>query len=637
MLTLPSLALAASSSVALSQPNLTLIADQIGSDTFRLLAITPAGPSGNQPAGFVAVGYTGPDSPVTDRDIVCVRYDDHGVIRWAYAYGLAQTAEHGTDVVATADGGFAIAAAWSGFLPDLEPVSGSYIIKVDPNGTMLWAKSGTGAGLDLSSANTIVGPENLLRTSTTMGLGIQNDADGPALLELQSDTGGANSLVMVGRTRDVLNRSNIVNPDHAEGFLYRVTPQGVQQSGYVYDVPLLPLSGPLVVDATSVRFKDLVEDSEGRVTVIGTLTIDNSGEPDTGPSAIDTVDAFVGQSTALVTTLDTITGAPVVGSTARYELRVATSKDTFQVSSITAESITRVNGSLYSTGRTGFFVDPDINLDGLALQLGPSLLNPATGFDGFFPRRGASTVSSDGKLVVAGEYKGGQDAQAGIAGPLFDPNAGHASTRTVSVVPLSVVSATCVSGVTGLGGFAVPGLFADIVAEGLFLACGSFDVTSVGGPLDRSGASFELDASLEYCLSTSWQPANYPLLLRRLSTPLDIGETLLIDIALNARCLGDRQTPATPEYCAVCCNLADVVSVGGGELCDGQLTVDDVIAFVNAFGDATNCPGSAPCNIADITDVGNTGNGPDGQLTVDDFILFVNLFGEGCGLQCVEL
>ncbi len=79
------------------------------------------------------------------------------------------------------------------------------------------------------------------------------------------------------------------------------------------------------------------------------------------------------------------------------------------------------------------------------------------------------------------------------------------------------------------------------------------------------------------------------------------------------------------------CNRADLTDIGDtGAGPDGQLTVDDIIAFVNTFGDATGCPGIAPCNRADITDIGDTGAGPDGELTVDDIIAFVNAFGDGC-------
>ncbi len=81
----------------------------------------------------------------------------------------------------------------------------------------------------------------------------------------------------------------------------------------------------------------------------------------------------------------------------------------------------------------------------------------------------------------------------------------------------------------------------------------------------------------------------------------------------------------------VACNRADVTDIGDtGAGPDGQLTVDDVIAFVNTFSDGLGCPGVAPCNLADITDIGDTGAGADGQLTVDDIIAFFNAFSDGC-------
>ncbi len=81
------------------------------------------------------------------------------------------------------------------------------------------------------------------------------------------------------------------------------------------------------------------------------------------------------------------------------------------------------------------------------------------------------------------------------------------------------------------------------------------------------------------------------------------------------------------------CNLADITDIGDtGAGPDDQLTVDDLIGFVNSFGEATGCPGTpgTACNRSDVTDIGSTGAGPDGQLTVDDIIAFVNAFGEGC-------
>ncbi len=82
---------------------------------------------------------------------------------------------------------------------------------------------------------------------------------------------------------------------------------------------------------------------------------------------------------------------------------------------------------------------------------------------------------------------------------------------------------------------------------------------------------------------------------------------------------------------SIACNRADVTDIGDtGAGPDGQLTVDDIIAFVNTFSDGIGCPGASPCNLADITDIGDTGSGPDGQLTVDDIIAFFNAFSDGC-------
>lgn len=77
------------------------------------------------------------------------------------------------------------------------------------------------------------------------------------------------------------------------------------------------------------------------------------------------------------------------------------------------------------------------------------------------------------------------------------------------------------------------------------------------------------------------------------------------------------------------CNLADVTNIGGGGPPDGQLTVDDLIAFVNIFSDGTGCPGAVPCSGADVVSIGGSET-PDGQLTVDDVIAFVNAFSDGC-------
>jgi hypothetical protein len=64
----------------------------------------------------------------------------------------------------------------------------------------------------------------------------------------------------------------------------------------------------------------------------------------------------------------------------------------------------------------------------------------------------------------------------------------------------------------------------------------------------------------------------------------------------------------------------DITGLGGlPALPDGQPTVDDIIAFVNAYGDGNL--------LADVANIGLQPI-PDGQLTVDDVILFVNTYGD---------
>ncbi|MBX7106455.1 MAG: hypothetical protein K1X57_20425, partial [Gemmataceae bacterium] len=82
------------------------------------------------------------------------------------------------------------------------------------------------------------------------------------------------------------------------------------------------------------------------------------------------------------------------------------------------------------------------------------------------------------------------------------------------------------------------------------------------------------------------------------------------------------------------CNLADITGIGGTAEApgspDNQLTVDDIIVFVNLFSDGSGCPGAAPCSRADVTGIGGPPATADGQLTVDDIIAFFNAFSDGC-------
>lgn len=78
---------------------------------------------------------------------------------------------------------------------------------------------------------------------------------------------------------------------------------------------------------------------------------------------------------------------------------------------------------------------------------------------------------------------------------------------------------------------------------------------------------------------------------------------------------------------------ADLVEIGGGPGPDGHLTLDDILAFINAYNDGEGCPrtpGTGPCAIADLCGIGGSPALPDGQLTLDDILEFVNAYNDGC-------
>lgn len=101
-----------------------------------------------------------------------------------------------------------------------------------------------------------------------------------------------------------------------------------------------------------------------------------------------------------------------------------------------------------------------------------------------------------------------------------------------------------------------------------------------------------------------------------------------------------------PHFFVAKCGPADISKVGGiypsGDKldywpADGQVGVDDLIVFINAFSEGCGANIDPRCNPADITGVGGPVDAstfeiipPDGQLTSDDLILFVNAFSDGC-------
>lgn len=99
----------------------------------------------------------------------------------------------------------------------------------------------------------------------------------------------------------------------------------------------------------------------------------------------------------------------------------------------------------------------------------------------------------------------------------------------------------------------------------------------------------------------------------------------------NLVALGEALLRVPVADAPAACNLADITDVGdSGAGPDGQLTLDDILGFINDYNDSPGCPGASPCNRADVTDVGDSGAGPDGQLTLDDILAFINAYNDGC-------
>jgi hypothetical protein len=117
-----------------------------------------------------------------------------------------------------------------------------------------------------------------------------------------------------------------------------------------------------------------------------------------------------------------------------------------------------------------------------------------------------------------------------------------------------------------------------------------------------------------YLASAQWPTADGTSLIPTLQVPAGNGNSTL----------------EATEYIAVdlcslratgCCP-ADVAQLGGALGRDGQLTVDDVLAFLAAFFSGNTA-------VADVAQLGGI-TGPDGQLTVDDVLTFLSLFFAGC-------
>ena len=130
------------------------------------------------------------------------------------------------------------------------------------------------------------------------------------------------------------------------------------------------------------------------------------------------------------------------------------------------------------------------------------------------------------------------------------------------------------------------------------------------GPLVIGGATWGI-------ISGSGTP-----LLQAQPDPLasSIARTLQFRCTVSNACGTTSSTTAT--LTTSCPNKADVAGLGGSPGCDGQLTTDDLIFYLEQFF-ANNAA------VADLVGLGGAG-GPDGLITADDLVAFLSAFFVGC-------
>lgn len=85
--------------------------------------------------------------------------------------------------------------------------------------------------------------------------------------------------------------------------------------------------------------------------------------------------------------------------------------------------------------------------------------------------------------------------------------------------------------------------------------------------------------------------------------------------------LNGRVRRIVPSALSLGLSKADVASIGGNPDPDGQLTLDDILTFINAYNDGDLVP-------ADVTNIGSDGP-PDNILTLDDILTFIDAYNEG--------
>ena len=118
-----------------------------GDEEPRSLIATPDG-------GYVIAGFTGSVNSVSGRDFWLVKTDAPGNIQWNKTFGGAGN-DMASSVVATSDGGYAIAGSWnySRTYEFNNYIGGDFwLIKTDGLGNVQWNRTYGGAGSDMASS-----------------------------------------------------------------------------------------------------------------------------------------------------------------------------------------------------------------------------------------------------------------------------------------------------------------------------------------------------------------------------------------------------------------------------------------------------------------------------------------------------
>jgi hypothetical protein len=119
-------------------------------------------------------------------DIFIIKLSEDGIIEWRKTYGGISN-ETCTSIAKTTDGGFVLTGYTSSNSGDFAGMSKGnediFVMKIDANGSMLWAKTYGGSGIDRGASITITLDGNYLLT----GLFFSNDGDFSAMNKGDAD------------------------------------------------------------------------------------------------------------------------------------------------------------------------------------------------------------------------------------------------------------------------------------------------------------------------------------------------------------------------------------------------------------------------------------------------------------------